>query len=691
MTLRLRTLLVISSTLIALVVVLYLVSQAILLGSYLQLEASDTQENVTRALNSFQEDLTTLGRSASDYATWDETYTYAADHNQAYIDANYVDSVFTNLRLSLVLIIDQDGQLLYGHQFDLVAGQTVSLSKELTGFAPDNPLLRATADLTPVIGLMSLGSESMLIASQPILASDGSGPSHGRLIFSRELDQAEVQRLASSLRLTLNFIRLDQNPLPANFQAVRSQITDAQPIAVRPLNENVIAGYTLMSDIADRPLLALSVERERSIYHQAQQSLLYLVGAVLSAGVIFGIVILLTLEATVLRRLTRLSGEVSHVGRVGSPSLRTKISGNDELAKLGESINRMLETLETSQEQLRRREREATTLLDSMPDYAFLKDLNGVYITANLNFCNVVGVARPDLTGLTDFDLYPRATAEAYRVDDQRVLESGQSFSTGEETRRDGERQITTSTRKSPLRDGEGQIIGLIGWVTDITELKQVEAFAYSASHDLRAPLQNIDGFSWVLSEKFSEQLGVEGRQHLDRIHAAIQRMKDLIDDLLRLSQTTYSEMHREPVDLSELVRSLAAEIQQRNPARVVEWVVADHLTANGDARLLRVALENLLSNAFKFTRRQPKPRIEFDRVVGADGRTEYCVRDNGAGFDMAQADKLFVPFKRLHAQSEFAGTGVGLATVQRIIQRHGGHVRAESVLGHGASFYFTL
>jgi PAS domain S-box-containing protein len=691
MTLRFRTLLIVSSTLIVLVVVLYLVSQAILLGSYLQLEASDMRENVTRAVNGVEDELTTLGRSASDYATWDDTYTYVEDRNQDYIDTNYLDSSFANLRLNLVLIIDQDNQLLYGRQFDLVAGQAVSLSKELTNFAPDNPMLRATEDLTPVIGLMSIGGQSMLIASQPILASDSSGPAHGRLIFGRELDQAEVQRLASSLRLSLNFIRLDQNPLPANFQAVRSQITDTQPIAVRPLNDNVIAGYALMRDIADQPLLALSVERERSIYRQGQQGLSYLILAVALAGVIFGIVILLTLETTVLHRLTRLSADVSRVGRVGSPTLRTTVSGNDELSSLGQSINGMLETIESSQEQLRRREHEATTLLDSMPDYAFLKDLTGVYITANLNFCNVVGVARQDLTGLTDFDLYPRATAEAYRADDQRVLESGQSFNTGEETRMDGTRQITTSTRKSPLRDSEGQIIGLIGWVTDITEIKQVEAFAYSASHDLRAPLQNIDGFSWVLSEKFADQLNVEGREYLDRIHTAVQRMKDLIDDLLRLSQMTYAEMHRESIDLSDLVRSIAAEIQQRDPAHVVDWMVADHLIANGDPRLLRVALENLLSNAFKFTRRQPKPRIEFDRVARADGQAEYCVRDNGVGFDMTQSDKLFAPFKRLHTQSDFAGTGVGLATVQRIIQRHGGHVRAESVLGHGAAFYFTL
>lgn len=219
---------------------------------------------------------------------------------------------------------------------------------------------------------------------------------------------------------------------------------------------------------------------------------------------------------------------------------------------------------------------------------------------------------------------------------------------------------------------------------------RELEAFAYSVSHDLRAPLRSIDGFSRILQEDYAEAVGVEGRDSLDRIRAASQRMAELIDDLLDLSRIGRAEMRRETVDLTALARSVAAEMTEAAPGRSVDWVVADGLIAHGDSRLLRIVLENLLGNAWKFTSRRDRARIEFG-ATEQDGEPAYFVRDDGAGFDPAFAGRLFGAFQRLHTADEFPGTGIGLTTVQRIVRRHGGSIRAEAAVDQGATFSFTL
>jgi signal transduction histidine kinase len=213
----------------------------------------------------------------------------------------------------------------------------------------------------------------------------------------------------------------------------------------------------------------------------------------------------------------------------------------------------------------------------------------------------------------------------------------------------------------------------------------ELEAFSYAVSHDLRAPLRSINSFSRILVEDYADAIG-DGRTHLDRICAASGRMAALIDDLLQLSTTARSEIQRADFDLAQLAREIVDELRHADPARAVELVLPAHLPANGDWRLVRVVLENLLRNAWKFTSKRAAARIE---VGGADGA--FFVRDNGAGFDAARASKLFVPFQRMHTVAEFEGTGIGLATAQRVVARHGGRIWADSAPDHGATFSFTL
>lgn len=267
----------------------------------------------------------------------------------------------------------------------------------------------------------------------------------------------------------------------------------------------------------------------------------------------------------------------------------------------------------------------------------------------------------------------------------------------------------------SPIRDKNEQIVAAIEMVEDITEIKraeekiirlnqelqyniaqlentnkELESFSYSVSHDLRAPLRSIDGFSRVLLEDYGDKFDEEGRNYLNRVRNASQRMGQLIDDLLSLSRVSRREMRHEMIDLSALVNTLAEELQGLHPERQMAWSIQPGIIARGDAGLLRILFENLLGNAIKFTGRKKVAEIEFLKRED-QGEEVYCIRDNGAGFDMSYSDKLFGAFQRLHSQDEFPGTGIGLAIVQRIVYRHGGRIWAEGALDKGAAFSFTL
>lgn len=223
------------------------------------------------------------------------------------------------------------------------------------------------------------------------------------------------------------------------------------------------------------------------------------------------------------------------------------------------------------------------------------------------------------------------------------------------------------------------------------TANKELESFSYSVSHDLRAPLRGIDGFSQALLEDEGDRLSPEGHSYLRRIRAAAQRMAELIDDLLRLSRVSRGDFRKSQIDLSAIATAIVADLRRAQPERTADVVIQEDVTAFADARLIRVALENLLGNAWKFTSKVDRARIEFGTRKDDSGQLVYFVRDNGAGFDMKYAERLFGAFQRLHAEKDFPGTGIGLATVQRILLRHGGHIWVDAAVGQGATFQFTL
>jgi signal transduction histidine kinase len=251
--------------------------------------------------------------------------------------------------------------------------------------------------------------------------------------------------------------------------------------------------------------------------------------------------------------------------------------------------------------------------------------------------------------------------------------------------RRQGERLRASEQAARELAEARAAL------VEDLEQKnRELETFSYTVSHDLRAPLRRIDSFGRAIAETQLDRLNPDGQRYLARIRSSTQEMAQLIDDVLYLSRVTRAELRRQDVDLSMLAQAVVDRLRESEPARAVDVGIRPGLSAVGDGQLLRIALENLFENAWKFTARQPDARIEFG-VTHLPGEPAYFVRDNGAGFDMTYADRLFAPFQRLHLASEFPGTGVGLATVQRIVYRHGGRIWAEGSVGQGATFHFTL
>lgn len=369
-----------------------------------------------------------------------------------------------------------------------------------------------------------------------------------------------------------------------------------------------------------------------------------------------------------------------------------------------------------SQQALLASEARFRRLFEQAGDAIFVHDNAGRFMDVNELACTSLGYGREELLALTIADIEVNFTGDQL-AELWEGMASGDRVSVfGRYRRRDGSR-IPVEVKLARLEGGERKLFLAIA--RDVSEqmraheeirrlnaeleqrvanrtaqleavVGELESFSYSVSHDLRAPLRHINGFGRALLEDYEDRFDGEGRLYLQRILAGTERMGHLIDDLLKLAQVTGGEFHRKEIDMSWLVRTVTQELQQGELQRQVEFTIEEGLATNGDPRLLRLALENLLGNALKYTRPRNQAIIEFG-AVDHNGEPAFFVRDNGVGFDMSYADKLFGAFQRLHRGDEFEGTGIGLATVKRIIRRHGGEVWAESAVDQGATFFFTL
>ena len=464
----------------------------------------------------------------------------------------------------------------------------------------------------------------------------------------------------------------------------------------------------------------------------------------ISIGIALAVIAVATLAAYLLsQKLQRqISGPILALAETARAisdrrdySVRATITGKDELGLLTDAFNQMLTDIEERESALRREnierkqaeERLKTSLKEvgdlraALDEHAIVAvtDPQGKITYVNDKFCTLSKYSREELLGQDHRIINSGHHGKEFFRELWTTIAQGRVWK-GEIKNKDKEGSYYWEDSTIVPFFGEGgNLRQYVAIRADITERKraeeeilqlnaklehrisertaeleaankELESFAYSVSHDLRSPLRGMDGFSQALLEDYAGQIDATGQDYLRRIRAASQRMGQLIDDLLNLSRVTRAEMTLDSVNLSLLAQRVIAELKRHHPGRVVQWEVSDPLTGRGDPRLLELVLENLLANALKFTGKCEHARIEVGQQAQG-GEQVFFVRDNGAGFDMAYANRLFGAFQRLHTLQEFPGTGVGLATVQRIIHRHGGRVWAEAQPGKGATFYFTL
>lgn len=354
----------------------------------------------------------------------------------------------------------------------------------------------------------------------------------------------------------------------------------------------------------------------------------------------------------------------------------------------------------------------------SLPVIAWMIDINGKHVFVTDSYARLFAKSTEECIGVSVSDLWPPMLGHAYALRNQQMMTVG-ARKRFEEMWPVGDEPRWFEIELQCVVDDQGRAEGVSGFAQDITsrierqeaarrnqidlerkfakrtaELQasneELEAFSYSVSHDLRAPLRAVEGFTDLLREDYGPQLDEMGQDYLSHIVQGTHRMSGLINDLIALAKMNQSELERQRVDLSHLAREIVADLHSRDPQRQVVVTIAENISADCDVGLMNAALENLLGNAWKFTGKIPDARIEFGSFARSSSMV-YFVRDNGAGFDMGHASRLFAAFQRFHHERDFTGTGIGLATVKRIIRRHGGQVWAESAPGQGATFYFTL
>jgi PAS domain S-box-containing protein len=476
MSVRIKTLIIICLTFLALLVILYFTSQWFLLQNAIVAEEKSTTRDVTRLLAALDDQIAVMDATVGDWAPWDDTYEFISSGDTVYIDSNLPNVTFTNLRVELMLFINNSGQIVFGKMVDLDSDAEIPVPEGLySELQVGNRLLSHKDPSDKMAGILSLPEGAMIIASQPIVTSQGEGPIRGTLIMGRFLDETEIAKLSQKTQLSISSFPYNEDVLPNDVALARNSLVGVKPIFVAPQSETVVSGYTLVNDVYGNPALILRVDTPREAFTQAKVSIRYLGLALLAIGFVLGLVTMLLLERMVITRLTSLNSSVKKIGSQGTASSRVEAHGNDEIFVLATSVNSMLDSLENSRAKERESEERYKNLATISPVGIFCSDQNGATTYVNPMWCHISGLSIDEALG--------DGWLSAVHPEDKESLAKGwqetarlhkASFADYRFVRPDGT-VAWVMGQAIPEMNSENQIVGYVGTITDITERKQAE------------------------------------------------------------------------------------------------------------------------------------------------------------------------------------------------------------------------
>ena len=531
MTLRKKTLAIIGITLLVLIGVLALTARFIILGSFERLEERYVFQNIHRTQAFMTENLANLSSTARDWATWDDTYKFIKNKNQKYIDVNIVDSMFSTLRLNMMMFIDASGHIVLSREYDLKTNRKEPVPKEFFNYlAEKHSPLRRNSSNKEISGIVLLPEGPLFVVGCPILRSEGKGPARGMLIFGRYLDTDYLRKIADANYLSVDLCRINDPALPADFQSAKVAVSNESPVLIRLVGRNRMVGYTIMKDVRGDPAMILRVTMTRDIYERGLHNFYYFIVSLVAVGLVLGAVTFVLLEKQVLSRLTRVSRDIRAVGVSGDLSKRVRVTGGDELSSLKNEINRMLEALEHSEKALRESEERYRYLFESASDLIQGIAPDGHILFVNRAWHETLGYNNEDILHMTIFDVIDPSFNE--KSLDAIMSKGTTERMTGVEAAfiaRDGRRIIVEGNITCQCKSGNA--VATLGIFRNITDRKQIEDTLRALSlRDELTGLYNRRGFLTLVEQQL--KLATRMKKGLLLMFADLDGMKEINDSL---------------------------------------------------------------------------------------------------------------------------------------------------------------
>jgi len=686
---------------------LFVVSWFVLMRGFNNIEEDYASQNLGRASSALYNELEILDRTTSEYASWDQTYAYLRGKNPSYIKTEFPTSTFVQLRVNFVIILNNSGQQLFYKGFDLVSSEQARLPGGLEAHLPSGSLLTSHKDESGrAAGILLLPSGPVLIDSRPVLTSNSKGPIAGTIIMARLLDGQEIKRLSDMVYMPIDIEPLDNAQLPPDVRLTASAISKQHRIVTRTFDQESLAAYTTLNDIYGKPALILRILMPRKIYQQGRASLLQFLLLLLAAALVFGAVTLHLLQRAVVSRIANLTENITRIGASGDLSARLAVTGQDEIAYLGDAINAMLDDLERTQLDRHEGRTRLSMMMDKMPAVLWTTD-------TELRFTSGMGAGLETL-GLRAHEMEGKSLFEYFHTDDPEFISiaAHRKALTGQSVTHEIEWQKHVfDSHVQPLKGSDGQLLGVIGVALDITDRKHladqlrvsqkmqaVGELAGGVAHDFNNLLMIVKGHAEMLLDRIDSS---SARHNLEQIQGATERAATLTRQLLAFSRKQV--LQPKVLDLNNVVAGMIKMFSRVIGENIdLAFLPGSKLApVKADPGQMEQVLLNLVVNA-----RDAMPdggrltietcNVELDSVsasqhsvMEAGSYVMLIVTDTGCGMDAGTQARIFEPFFTTKGQGK--GTGLGLATVYGVVKQSGGFIWVYSEVDHGSTFKIYL